>query len=300
MPIDNILRSALKNGKSAVKNGVKNGLKNGINGNGIKNGLNGLTDPAKRGGLLSKTQFVESALSKQGMRKNLKAYGYRLRELNPEITPKQITEQYDAEFGKGARTWQGEEQMYVSGGSTPTKATDISLEGQRPLQLQDQSKNAARKRRNQANRNEVGFSSVKERENYARLQAIVRNENEATKAAGGNFVASIEHDIAIMGGKQWWKKVGPYANDNANLFIARDHYAREYKNNFEYWFYNWIRKRGNNVVVKTDRSNMKDLILLEVSTGKELGVIPMPTGYRSGVSSELKKLTQELIEGSKT
>tara|TARA_B100001027_G_C16213049_1_gene306098 strand:+ start:63 stop:962 length:900 start_codon:yes stop_codon:yes gene_type:complete len=299
MPIDNILRSALKNGKRAVKNGVKNGIKNG-NGNGIKNGLNGLTDPAKRGGLLSKTQFVKSALSKQGMRKNLKAYGYMQRELNPEITPKQITQQYDAEFGKGARTWQGEEQMYVSGGSTPTKASDISLEGQRPLQLQDQSKNAARKRRNQANRNEVGFSSVKERENYGRLQAMVRNENEATKAAGGNFIASIEHDIAIMGGKQWWSKVGPYANDNANLFIARDHYAREYKNNFEYWFYNWIRKRGNNVVVKTDRSNMKDLILLEVSSGKELGVIPMPTGYRSGVSSDLKKLTQKLIEGSKT
>ena len=255
---------------------------------------------ATSGGKLAKTQYVQSALSKQGMRKNLKAYGYRLRELNPEITPKQITQQYDAEFGKGARTWQGEEQMYVSGGSTPTKASDISLEGQRPLQLQDQSKNAARKRRNQANRNEVGFSSVKERENYGRLQAIVRNENEATKAAGGNFVASIEHDIAIMGGKEWWKKVGPYANDNANLFIARDHFAREYKNNFEYWFYNWQRKRGNDWVVKTDRSNMKDLIIVQISTGKELGVIPMPKGYRSGVSSELKKLTQELIGGSKT
>ena len=124
------------------------------------------------------------------------------------------------------------------------------------------------------------------------------HENEATKAAGGNFVASIEHDIAIMGGKQWWKRVGPRANDNANLFIARDHFAREYKNNFEYWFYNWIRKKGNNVVVKTDRSNMKDLILLEVSTGKELGVIPMPKGYTSGVSADLKKLTEQLINKS--
>ena len=250
------------------------------------------------GGKLAKTQYVKSALSKQGMRKNLKAYGYRARELNPEITPKQITQQYDAEFGKGSRTWQGEEQMFVSGGSTPTKQTDISLEGQRPLQLQDQSKNAARKRANQANRNKVGFTSPKERENYARLQAIVKNENDATKAAGGNFVASIEHDIAIMGGKQWWKRVGPRANDNANLFIARDHFAREYKNNFEYWFYNWIRKKGNNVVVKTDRSNMKDLILLEVSTGKELGVIPMPKGYTSGVSADLKKLTEQLINKS--
>ena len=39
MPINNILRSALKNGKSAVKNGVKNGLRNGAK-NGVKNGIN--------------------------------------------------------------------------------------------------------------------------------------------------------------------------------------------------------------------------------------------------------------------
>jgi len=39
MPIDNILRSALKNGKSAVKNGVRNGVKNGAK-NGVKNGIN--------------------------------------------------------------------------------------------------------------------------------------------------------------------------------------------------------------------------------------------------------------------
>ena len=45
-------------------------------------------------------------------------------------------------------------------------------------------------------------------------------------------------------------------------------------------------------------SNMKDLILLEVSTGKELGVIPMPKGYTSGVSADLKKLTEQLINKS--
>ena len=53
MPIDNILRSALKNGKSAVKNSVRNGVKNGINGNGIKNGINAITE-----GNLAKRQYV--------------------------------------------------------------------------------------------------------------------------------------------------------------------------------------------------------------------------------------------------
>ncbi len=43
---------------------------------------------------------------------------------------------------------------------------------------------------------------------------------------------------------------------------------------------------------------MKDLILVEVSTGKELGVIPMPKGYTSGVGSDLKKLTEQLINKS--
>ena len=60
MPIDNILRSALKNGKSAVKNGVKNGVRNGINGNGFKNGVQEIT-----GGELAKRQYVEQQLARQ-------------------------------------------------------------------------------------------------------------------------------------------------------------------------------------------------------------------------------------------
>ena len=55
MPIDNILRSTLKNGKSAVKNGVKNGAKNGVR-NGVKNGL---TE-----GDLAKQAFVKKCLAK--------------------------------------------------------------------------------------------------------------------------------------------------------------------------------------------------------------------------------------------
>ena len=46
-----------------------------------------IKNAATSGGKLAKTRYVQSALSKQGMRKNLKAYGYRARELNPEITP---------------------------------------------------------------------------------------------------------------------------------------------------------------------------------------------------------------------
>ena len=71
MPIDNILRSALKNGKSAVKNGVKNGLKNGVNGNGIKNGIQEIT-----GGQLAKKQYVDSSPNVIAVRKR-KNFGTR-------------------------------------------------------------------------------------------------------------------------------------------------------------------------------------------------------------------------------
>jgi len=59
MPIDNILRSALKNGKNGVKNGIKNGVKNG-NGNGLKNGVKEIT-----GGELAKRQYVEQQLARR-------------------------------------------------------------------------------------------------------------------------------------------------------------------------------------------------------------------------------------------
>tara|TARA_S200000501_G_C20683588_1_gene681905 strand:+ start:45 stop:923 length:879 start_codon:yes stop_codon:yes gene_type:complete len=286
MAIDKaIAKAILGNGKRAVKNGVKNG----VNSNGVKNGVNGH---------LAKTQYVESQLSKQGMRKNLKAFGYRQREMKPDITPKEITQKYDNDFGIGARTWQGEEQMFVSGGSTPTKKTDISIEGQRPLQLQDKSKNQARKRKNIQTRAEHGYTSPQAKQRYHDLSAMVALENKATKEGGGKFVASIEHDVAISGGRQWWNKVGNKANDNENLFVARDHYAREFKNNYEYWFYNWVKKKGNNWVIKTDRSNMKDLEILEVSTGKILGVIPMPKNYTSGVPADLKANLLDMLKSN--
>ena len=60
MPIDNILRSALKNGKRAVKNGVRNGVRNGINGNGFKNGVQEIT-----GGELAKRQYVQQQLARK-------------------------------------------------------------------------------------------------------------------------------------------------------------------------------------------------------------------------------------------
>jgi hypothetical protein len=60
MPIDNVLRHALKNGKRAVKNGVRNGVRNGINGNGFKNGVQEIT-----GGQLAKQQYVEQQLARR-------------------------------------------------------------------------------------------------------------------------------------------------------------------------------------------------------------------------------------------
>lgn len=56
MPIKNILRSTLKNGKSAVKNSVKNGVKNGVRNGALKTGVQEIT-----GGQLALKEFVDKS-----------------------------------------------------------------------------------------------------------------------------------------------------------------------------------------------------------------------------------------------
>jgi hypothetical protein len=287
------IKSAAKNGKKALKNGVKNGVNGVVNGNGIKNGV----DYAKKAAVakhLEKWNYNKSALSKTGFRKNLKAFAYKQREIDPNITPKQIQNVWEETIG--TRIYEGEEQMLLSGGSKPTKSSDISIEGQRRIQVQDRSKNQGRKDKLQKIRNEHGFTSISAKKNFDNLNGLVATENRNIKAAGGKHHVILEHDIALVGGKQWWNKVGNKGNDNANLYINRIPEAREFKNNIEYWFYNFIKNKGNNWVLKTDRSNMKDLIIVEVSNGKELGRIPMPTGYSDGIPEDSKAITIDILK----
>ncbi len=248
---------------------------------------------------------TSSPLGKKGMRKNLKSFGYSQRQIDPSIAPKEIQNRWDQEMG--SRTWDGEEQLVVSGGSTPTKASDISVEGQRPLQLQDKSKNQARKRSNQKNiRDPHAFTSPEAADNFKKLdaeaKAASRKLQEEAKARGetvraGEQLVHVEHDIALRA-KGHWDRVGYKGNDPGNLFVQYDADARQFKDNIE----NWLYPKSKTLGIRTDKTNMRDLIIFDVNTGEQITVIKMPDDFTkamSGIPQEIKNLLKELAAKAK-
>ena len=293
MPIDNILRHALKNGKGAVKNGLKNGVKNGIK-NGVKNGVKNGASTSYIKEHLNKLKFNQSPIGRKGQSKNMKAFGYMLREKDPLITNKEMNNAWDETFGKAARFFQGEEYTFQPAGTKLTKDTDISKAGMRPLMTKRKSlKDAGKKNVN--NSRKPHYTFMKERhpewlEDYtsknARAKMLNKQEIERRRAQGekvsdkSQFVM-FEHDIAIRSPR--WKNIKG-ANVPSNTFINQNPRARTFKDSLESWFYTKIKKRGDNWDLKTDRSNMKDIEVHEISTGKFLFKIPFPEQFEIGES----------------
>ena len=291
--IDDILRSALKNGKSAVKNGVKNGIKNGAK-NGVRNGIkNGLSTPYVEEHL-RKIQFNQSQVGRKGQSKNMKAFGYFLRDKNPLITNKEMNEAWDEAFGKNARMFEGEEYTFQPAGTTLTKETDISKEGMRPLMTKRKSlKDAGKKNVN--NNRKPHYTYMKEqhpewmddytaknsRASMLNKQEIERRRAQGEKVSDKAQFVMFEHDIAIRS-PRWANFKG--ANIPSNTFVNTNPRARTFKDSLESWFYTKIKKKGNNWELKTDRSNMKDIEVHEISTGKLLFTIPFPEQFEIGES----------------
>ena len=248
---------------------------------------------------------TSSPLGKKGMRKNIKSFGYSQRQVDPAIAPKEIQNKWDQEMG--SRTIDGEEQLVVSGGSTPTKASDISVEGQRPLQLQDKSKNQARKISNQKNiRDPHAFTSPEAADNFKKLdaeaKAASRKLQEEARARGetvraGEQLVHVEHDIALRA-KGHWDRVGYTGNDPGNLFVQYDPDARQFKDNIE----NWLYPKSKTLGIRTDKTNMRDLIIFDVNTGEQITVIKMPDDFTktmSGIPQEIKNILKELAAKAK-
>ena len=87
MPINNILRSALKNGKSAVKNGVKNGAKNGVP-KGVK------LRPKLEAGDLARNNAVKQKL------KQIKDYSQRLKDEPQAFNVDRVSDKYSQFLNK--------------------------------------------------------------------------------------------------------------------------------------------------------------------------------------------------------
>jgi len=233
-----------------------------------------------------------SELSRTGMRKNVVDFGYGQRAQNPDIPPSEISQAFEKEMG--TMSFGGEPQKVVSGGSKPTKT------GQRRLQVQGVAENKARRQKNIKERNEHGYTSSEAKKSYNKQNKNVAAENKQAvtdaKAQGikvkpGQQFVSLEHDIALSHGRKWWKKVGNIGNDPDNLFIQRNQLARQFKDNIENWFY----PKSKDFVIKSDRSNLKDLIIMSVETGQEVLRIPMPDDFATGIPDNIIQQLNQLI-----
>jgi hypothetical protein len=233
-----------------------------------------------------------SELNRTGMRKNVLDFGYSKRAQDPNIPPSEISQSFQEEMG--TISYGGEPQKIVSGGSKPTKT------GQRRLAVQDVAENKARRQKNIKERNEHGYTSPEAKKSYNKQNKEVAAENKQAvkdaKAQGikvkpGQQFVSLEHDIALSHGKKWWKKVGNIGNDPDNLFIQRNQLARQFKDNIENWFY----PKSKDFVIKSDRSNLKDLIIMSVETGQEVLRIPMPDDFATGIPDNITQQLKELI-----
>jgi len=234
-----------------------------------------------------------SELSQAGMRKNVMQYGYNKRLQDPDIPPSEITQGFKEEMG--TITYGGEPQKVVSGGSKPTKNTEISEAGQRRLQVQAVAENQARKDRGVVKRKRHKSTS-----NYTKMKSEAAKENsqalKAAKAQGmrttkGQQFVSVEHDVAITHASKWWDKVGYIGNEADNIFIQRNQLARQFKDNIENWFY----PKSKDFVIKSDRSNLKDLIIVNIDTGQEILRIPMPDDFKTGIPENITQQLKELI-----
>ena len=233
-----------------------------------------------------------SKLSRTGFRKNVLDFGYNKRLQNPDIPPSEISQAFKEEMG--TMSYGGEQQKVLSGGSKPTKT------GQRRLAVQDVAENKARRQKNIQERNEHGYTSPEAKKSYNKQNKEVAAENKQAvkdaKAQGikvkpGQQFVSLEHDIALSHGRKWWKKVGNIGNDPENLFIQRNQLARQFKDNIENWFY----PKSKDFVIKSDRSNLKDLIIMSVETGQEVLRIPMPDDFATGIPDNIIQQLNQLI-----
>ena len=295
MPIDNILRAALKNGKSGViKNVPKTGLKNGLNEK-IANSFreNGASTPYIKEHL-RKLKFNQSPIGRKGQSKNMKAFGYMLRDKDPLITNKEMNEAWDQSFGKEARIFEGEEYTFQPAGTQLTKETDISKAGMRPLMTKSKSAKDAGKK-NVNNNRKPHYTYMKEQhpewvQDYtaknARAKMLNKQEIERRRAQGekvsdkAQFVM-FEHDVAIRS-PRWATVKG--ANIPSNTFVNTNYRARTFKDSLESWFYTKMKTRGNNFELRTNRLNQKDIEVYEISTGKLLFSIPFPEKFEVGES----------------
>ena len=262
---------------------------------------------------ITKLKFNKSPVGRRGQALNMKAFGLHERELDPLITNKELDMKWDETMGAGTRELGGEEYKYQPAGTQLTKPSNISPGGQRPLMTKKKSTMDAGKKNVNENRKPhdlfmreqhpewiEDYTAKNARSKMLNAQEIERRLAQGEKVADKAQFVMFEHDIAIRA--PYWDQLGVKgANNPTNTFVSQNYNARNFKDFLESNFYTRIKSRGNNWYLKTDRSNMKDIEIWEISTGKLLGTIKMPRGYTQSMGlpqDVVKQYTQILRENA--
>ena len=263
---------------------------------------------------LTKLKYTSSPIGRKGQALNMKAFGLHEREINPLITNKELDMKWDETMGAGTRVLDGEEYKYQPAGTKLTKPSNISPGGQRPLMTKKKSLMDAGKKNVNENRKPhdtymreqhpewvSDYTAKNARAKMLNAQEIERRVAQGEKIPAKAQYVMFEHDVAIRA--PLWDKLGfKGANNPENTFVSLNYNARNFKDFVESNFYQRMKNRGNNWYLKTDRSNMRDLEIWEVSTGKLLGIIKMPRGYTQamGMPQEVINQYTEILRRSAT
>ena len=263
---------------------------------------------------LTKLKYNSSPIGRKGQALNMKAFGLHERELDPLITNKELDMKWDETMGSGTRILDGEEYKYQPAGTKLTQPSNISPGGLRPLMTKKKSQMVAGKKNVNENRKPhdtfmreehpewiEDFTAKNARAKMLNAQEIERRVAQGEKIPAKAQYVSFEHDVAIRA--PLWEQLGfKGANNPENTFVSLNYHARNFKDFVESNFYQRMKNRGNNWYLKTDRSNMRDLEVWEVSTGKLLGIIKMPRGYTQamGMPQEVIKQYTEILQKSAT
>lgn len=245
---------------------------------------------------LTKLKYNKSPIGRRGQALNMRAFALHEREINPLITVKELDAKWDEAMGEGTRIYGGEEYKFQAGGTRLTKPSNISPGGQRPVISKKKSTMVAGKGKVIENRKPhdkymreshpewtQDYTAKNARAKMLNSQEIERRIAQGERIPDGFQYVMFEHDIAIRA--PLWDKLGiKGANNPTNTFVSQNYNARSFKDSLESNFYTNIKTRGNNWYLKTDRSNMRDVEIWEISTGKRLGVIKMPRGYTQSMS----------------
>ena len=233
-------------------------------------------------------------ISKLGYNQNLLSIAHNERRLGDDefINPAILQNKVDEVLGEEQRFFRGQEYKIQSGGGGKPHAIAANP-NQRALGV------ATMKSRNASKKGNAGVRSVhpetKEYKDMKKLRARLNEEaTERAKAAGTHIdkhqYVTVEHNARLSANPLFNKVneggIGKRGNEKWNIYIQTNEDARWFKDAMEIWFYSnqGTKLRGNNWYLINDLSNKKDLKIMEVSTGRTIGVIPMPDDYKRGVN----------------